>query len=66
MTPLHVACETGHDECVSVLLLKTGKIVEYIDSSGFTPFLSACLRGHLKCAALLVEHGANIHARSIP
>ena len=63
VSPLHVACQRGHDKCVS-LLLQAGANMEHIHITGLTPLLEACLHGQLKCAALLVEHGANIHFRN--
>ncbi|KAI9709714.1 MAG: hypothetical protein M1820_003116 [Bogoriella megaspora] len=53
-TPLHFACENGHQSVVEVLLDK-GAITFPSDKNGWTPLHAAIKRQHAECAALLLQ-----------
>ena len=53
-TPLFIACQRGHDECVQILL-------EFHATDKSAQALSAaCVAGWPKCATLLLEHGTQL------
>ena len=60
ITPLHLACEGGHDKIVNYILSKkeyAQKQVFEIDSERRTPLIVACQNGFLECVKLLVNFG---------
>ena len=59
MTPLHAACQEGHDQCVE-LLLRAGARVDSTSKHGLTPLIIACENGRRGCAHLLVKATAAI------
>ncbi|XP_065064505.1 ankyrin repeat domain-containing protein 27-like [Rhopilema esculentum] len=60
-TPLHLACQYNHFECVS-LLLKYGAKTDLKDTSGNTPLHFCCMNGHVQPAILLLKNAANVNA----
>ncbi|KAJ7208875.1 ankyrin repeat-containing domain protein [Mycena pura] len=63
-TPLHLAVRNRDISCAS-LLLDTYPDLEALDSSGETALFIAAKDGLLDFVQLLVEHGANVNAKSI-
>eukprot|EP00698_Gefionella_okellyi_P025130 TRINITY_DN9081_c0_g1_i1.p1 TRINITY_DN9081_c0_g1~~TRINITY_DN9081_c0_g1_i1.p1 ORF type:complete len:1126 (-),score=322.47 TRINITY_DN9081_c0_g1_i1:181-3558(-) len=57
-TPLHIACDKGHDSLVR-LLVEVGAAVDKRDARGATPLHYAAQHGHTNAALVLIEHGAN-------
>lgn len=60
-TPLHLSVD--HPELVA-LLLASGANVNARDSSGWTPLMRACNAGAFEVALMMLEHGAEPHARN--
>jgi hypothetical protein len=58
------ASARGDLERVRVLLSEGADTEATTDSSGSTPLLLACSNGHLRVAELLIEYGADVHARN--
>ena len=56
-TPLHYACEKGHEQ-MAAYLLKNKAPINAVTSMGRTPLHCACMAGHLGIVKLLKEHGA--------
>lgn len=54
-TALHVACNEGHDEVVSLLLAHPRIDVNQKDGNGETPFLKGCANGSTACIRLLFK-----------
>jgi ankyrin repeat protein len=54
-TALHFAAENGHEEVVAYLL-QSGAQAGHQSREGFTAFMWACMRGHVRVALLLLEH----------
>jgi len=54
-TALHVVCAGGRDSVVSILLAHPNVDVNATDKYGYTPFMSACERGHTSCARLMLR-----------
>ncbi|KAL5467287.1 hypothetical protein EMCRGX_G031494 [Ephydatia muelleri] len=54
-TPLHLACQKGHQSCVLLLLVDPSEVVlNARDESGNTPLHLACSNGHEECAKALL------------
>ena len=60
-SPLWLACDHGHIECVR-LLLEKGSDTDVSNCSRQTPLFAACRSGHADCAQLLLERGADPNA----
>jgi hypothetical protein len=60
-TPLHFACEGGHD-CIITLLLASGADHKASDNKGFTHLHVACRHGQQLMVELLLESGADLLA----
>ena len=45
-------------------LLRRGADVNHATSEGFTPLMAAAARGDFKLVRLLIEYGANVHAKA--
>mmetsp|Transcript_3178 Transcript_3178/g.11496 ORF Transcript_3178/g.11496 Transcript_3178/m.11496 type:complete len:190 (+) Transcript_3178:138-707(+) len=58
-TPLHVACEAGHDDVVSVLLAAGPGDVDAKTTHGFTAVYVAANFGHAPCVKLLCDAGGD-------
>lgn len=58
-TPLHWACDGGHESCVR-LLIKHGADVNAKNYTDRTPLQEALMRSHLSIAEFLVESGASV------
>jgi ankyrin repeat protein len=58
-TPLHFACQNGHEEIVKILIDK-GADVNQATEKGFTPFYIACQNGHEEIVKLLIDMGADV------
>lgn len=62
-TPLHLACEGGHEDILRYLLTKKELIdvqLESLDRSSRTPLLVACKNGSLGCVKALIEYDRNL------
>jgi len=59
-TPLHLASQYNHVECVS-LLLDHGARPDSKDAFGSTPLHLCCTNGHLSPAILLLQKNANVN-----
>ena len=59
ITPLHLCCFAGADECVRLLLVH-GAIADCWDDDGWTPLHAACVGGHHTTINFLVRAGADI------
>lgn len=53
-TPLHLACEHGHQACIKILV-QYGADSFLANSLGQFPFHTAVQHGHSECVALLIE-----------
>ncbi|XP_071954118.1 ankyrin repeat domain-containing protein 17-like [Antedon mediterranea] len=62
-TALTIACASGHDEVIK-LLLEKGSNLEHRDKKGFTPLILGATAGHTRSVELLLHHGAEIEAQS--
>lgn len=62
-TALTLAAAGGHDELVTLLLVK-GSDIEHRDKKGCTPLILAATAGHASTVDILLEHGADIEAQS--
>lgn len=54
--PLHYACLWGWDDCVQEFINQDADLAS-ITSTGMTPLMMACSRGHLKVVTLLMGEG---------
>ena len=57
-TPLLIACQKGHVECVR-LLCEAGAAVDRASDNGCTPLFMACHNGHVECVQLLSSYAAS-------
>ena len=57
-TPLHIACENGHTETASVLLV-AGADANAVKDNSATPLHIACRNGHTATASVLLAAGAD-------
>lgn len=64
-TPLHVACEVSHADCVA-LLLNWGAKVNSRSLSGHTPLHYCITRESLDCARHLILKGLKIASTECP
>ncbi|KAJ7392340.1 Ankyrin repeat and KH domain-containing protein 1 [Desmophyllum pertusum] len=62
-TALTLAAAGGHDELVTLLLVK-GSDIEHRDKKGCTPLILAATAGHASTVEILLDHGADIEAQS--
>ena len=60
-TPLMVACENGHVDCLRVLVDSYGAHVNVVDNIGSTAVIHACENGHVDCLRFLLENGADVN-----
>lgn len=58
-TPLHLAAWAGHTSIVRFLITQHNAPIDAVNAKKNTPFLIACLRGHLDTAKELVRLGAS-------
>eukprot|EP00005_Dracoamoeba_jomungandri_P005342 CAMPEP_0174254622 /NCGR_PEP_ID=MMETSP0439-20130205/3945_1 /TAXON_ID=0 /ORGANISM="Stereomyxa ramosa, Strain Chinc5" /LENGTH=469 /DNA_ID=CAMNT_0015336321 /DNA_START=33 /DNA_END=1442 /DNA_ORIENTATION=- len=61
-TPLHLACEAGHEEIVKLLLENNAK-VNCRTTSGRTPLGRAAKNGHVGIVKLLLENNAHVNVK---
>lgn len=61
-TPLHQACERGHESVVK-LLLSAGARYDMRSATGRTPVDHARLKGHDKVVAMVRKHHEKLHAK---
>eukprot|EP01095_Lingulamoeba_sp_RSL-Kostka_P000870 TRINITY_DN1115_c0_g2_i1.p1 TRINITY_DN1115_c0_g2~~TRINITY_DN1115_c0_g2_i1.p1 ORF type:complete len:390 (-),score=113.49 TRINITY_DN1115_c0_g2_i1:92-1261(-) len=57
-TPLHILCEEGHKELVTMLIEKYKADINAVDSNGWTPLHLACKRGDLEIVEYLIKKGS--------
>ncbi|XP_058961953.2 ankyrin repeat domain-containing protein 17 isoform X2 [Pocillopora verrucosa] len=62
-TALTLAAAGGHDELVTLLLVK-GSDIEHRDKKGCTPLILAATAGHASTVEILLDNGADIEAQS--
>eukprot|EP00854_Cymbomonas_tetramitiformis_P005956 gene5956-7160_t len=62
-TPLHIAAELGHVECVECLL-HSGADVRADDENGVTPLHLASEKGHSDVISVLLSWGAEVNAKA--
>ncbi len=60
LTPLHVVCAEGHDDCAKLLLSKNAA-VNAVDFDNRTPLYFASHNGHLGCIKEVLASGGNIN-----
>ena len=63
-TPLHRALQLGRAEAVALILLENGSDANSRDSTKSTPLHLASRKGYLNLVRVLIQRGADIHARS--
>ncbi|EDQ86259.1 uncharacterized protein MONBRDRAFT_11038 [Monosiga brevicollis MX1] len=61
-TPLHYACDSGHDNVVE-MLLKHGADANAKDKDNKTPLYYACRNCHDNVVGMLLKHGADANAK---
>ncbi|KAH9055873.1 ankyrin repeat-containing domain protein [Lactarius deliciosus] len=64
MTPLHTVSRNGRLAAAKWLLADCGADANSQDMHGQTPLLHAASRGHLEIARILLEHNAEVDART--
>ena len=57
-SPLGLACELGHEECVRILL-RHNALLDKEDEEGMTPLMYACQNEHPGCVELMLRAGAD-------
>lgn len=62
-TPLHAACEKGHEE-VAKLLIEGGAGLESVDEEGNTPLHLAVENKHTGLALFLLQANASLHIKN--
>ena len=68
LTPLHIACFSGHVSCAR-LLIKFGAQINARSIDGGTPLCGACASGNHELVELLISNGASVnpvHSLSTP
>lgn len=60
ITPLHLCCFAGADECARLLLLH-GATADCSDDDGWTPLHAAAVGGHNTIVSYIVRAGGDIH-----
>lgn len=60
---MHIAAGFGHVAVMRLLALHYVEIDPQETSSGVTPFMRAALRGHIRAAEFLFDHGAQVDTR---
>lgn len=63
-TALHIAAKKGFDKFL-VYLLDLGAAPDTLNSSGWTPLMSAVVKEKAKCVKVLMERGAALNVKSI-
>jgi ankyrin repeat protein len=64
--PLHTAAATAGQDITLKMLVVMGADVRQLDNDGFTPLHTAAAADHAKAVQILVEHGADVHAKGGP
>ena len=63
-SPLHLAVWSGHEPLTRLLVIEHDASLTATNAKGNTPFLMACLRGHLPTAMALIQLGAQFTERN--
>ena len=63
-TLLHRAAITGDIDKLRVLLEENVIDVNSKDNAGWSPLHEACIKKHVECARLLLQHGAEVNAKA--
>lgn len=63
--PIHLAVFSGNLDCVHELIKRNADINVATYEEKATPLHMACKKGYAKIAQLLIQHGANIHAKDL-
>lgn len=58
-TPLHLACQEGHEELIE-LLLDRGASLSAVDYRESAPLQIACMWGHEKSASLVLDRSVKL------
>ena len=61
ITPLHLACQEGHIDCVKLLIESESNHIESKASDGITPIFIAAQNGHSETLKYLIESQANVN-----
>ncbi|GLD96925.1 hypothetical protein PINS_up005608 [Pythium insidiosum] len=64
-TPLHIAAQENHLSCVEILLSEGNAPVDAVTRERSTALHLACQRGNTSVAKCLLDHGADINARTL-
>ncbi|TMW64652.1 hypothetical protein Poli38472_011532 [Pythium oligandrum] len=64
-TPLHIASQENHLSCVELLLAEGKAKVDESTTDRCTPLHLACQRGNTLVAKCLLDHGADVNARTL-
>mmetsp|Transcript_12407 Transcript_12407/g.20165 ORF Transcript_12407/g.20165 Transcript_12407/m.20165 type:complete len:600 (-) Transcript_12407:113-1912(-) len=54
-TPLHVACDRGHSDCVNMLLALPGVDVNAQSNTGVTPLVMSAVKGHTEAVKAMLQ-----------
>lgn len=58
------AARNGNIKQLKKLISLNKDTIQKVNQMGFDPLMIACYRGQTKCAAFLIEHGANVNRPS--
>ena len=66
LTPIHIACQNGHDGVVRLLLTLAQTVhVDSLSRMGKTPLIYAAQHNHLPVIRVLAEHSADVNIKSV-
>ena len=61
LTPLHLACQEGHLECVKLLVQLQPNSIESETTDGITPIFISAQNGHSDTLKFLIDNNANVN-----
>ncbi|XP_050429951.1 transient receptor potential channel pyrexia-like [Adelges cooleyi] len=62
--PIHICADQGFSDCLYMLLSSDKILVNIKDYQEYTALHLACESAQAECVKLLIEHGANVHAKN--